>query len=88
MSNLDKIEQYQKRINNFLIDKLAELPVNDTKLLEAMRYGLLIGGKRMRPYLAYISGEMLGASHDDIDGIAAALEEGTLRWRAVEMNIS
>ena len=39
-----------------------------------MRYGLLIGGKRMRPYLAYITGEALGANLDDIDGIAAALE--------------
>ncbi|MCJ8320818.1 MAG: (2E,6E)-farnesyl diphosphate synthase [Colwellia sp.] len=74
MANLVNIEQYQLRINQFLENKLNQLPVNDAKLLEAMRYGLLIGGKRMRPYLAYISGEMLGASHDDIDGIAAALE--------------
>jgi farnesyl diphosphate synthase len=39
-----------------------------------MRYGLLIGGKRMRPYLAYVTGETLGASLTDIDGIAGALE--------------
>lgn len=74
MSNLVNLEQYQLRINQFLESKLNQLPVNDEKLLEAMRYGLLIGGKRMRPYLAYITGEMLGANNEDIDGIAAALE--------------
>jgi len=39
-----------------------------------MRYGLLIGGKRMRPYLSYITGISVGAKSEDIDGIAAALE--------------
>lgn len=74
MSNLLNIAAYQLRINNYLSEKLAQLPVNDHTLLEAMRYGLLIGGKRMRPYLAYITGDALGADINDIDGIAAALE--------------
>jgi farnesyl diphosphate synthase len=39
-----------------------------------MRYGLLIGGKRMRPYLAYITGEVTGADLNDIDAVAGALE--------------
>jgi len=43
-------------------------------LLEAMRYGLLIGGKRMRPYLAYITGAAVNADLKDIDAIACALE--------------
>lgn len=71
---LARLAHYQTRINNFLSQKLATLAVNDEKLLEAMRYSLLIGGKRMRPYLAYITGEALGAREDDIDGIASALE--------------
>ena len=74
MTTLGNIEQYQLRINKFLEVKLNQLIVNDVKLLEAMRYGLLIGGKRIRPYLAYITGETLGASLSDIDGVAAALE--------------
>ena len=74
MTKLVNLETYQTRINDFLLEKLAQLPPNDTRLLEAMRYGLLIGGKRMRPYLAYITGESLGAKQTDIDGIAAALE--------------
>lgn len=74
MSTLTDLALYQDRINQYLTEKLNHLPVNDEKLLAAMRYGLLIGGKRMRPYLAYITGDALGASLEDIDGIAAALE--------------
>lgn len=74
MTQLPNLEQYQQRINQFLSDKLTQLKTNDETLLEAMRYGLLIGGKRMRPYLAYTTGEMLGAKLSDIDAVAAALE--------------
>ena len=74
MTKLTDIAVVQTRIDNYLIDKLESLPINDEKLHAAMRYGLLIGGKRMRPYLAYITGESLNAKQSDIDGVAAALE--------------
>lgn len=74
MSKLTNHDVYQQRINDFLTLQLENLPVNDDKLHQAMRYGLLIGGKRMRPYLAYITGEALGASLADLDGVAGALE--------------
>jgi len=74
VSDLPHLARYQIRINHYLSNALDNLSVNDPKLLEAMRYGLLIGGKRMRPYLAYITGEAIGADLNDIDGIAAALE--------------
>lgn len=74
MSQLTNHDVFQKRIDNFLALKLDNLAINDEKLHQAMRYGLLIGGKRMRPYLAYTTGEVLGASLDDLDGIAGALE--------------
>jgi len=74
VSTLNQLTAYQARINDFLLAHLDQLAVNDPKLLEAMRYGLLIGGKRMRPYLAYITGNMLGAEESDIDAIAASLE--------------
>ena len=70
-ANLDDV---QTRIDSYLSEKLASLVVNDDRLLAAMRYGLLIGGKRMRPYLAYITGNALNAKQSDIDGVAAALE--------------
>ncbi len=74
MSKLDKLDYYQARINDYLANILDGLQVNDPQLLAAMRYGLLIGGKRMRPYLAYITGECIGANQSDLDGVAAALE--------------
>ena len=74
MIKLDNLEFFQVRTNQYLANKLDQLCVTDEKLLSAMRYGLLIGGKRMRPYLAYITGNTLSISNGDIDGIAAALE--------------
>ncbi|NMP32857.1 (2E,6E)-farnesyl diphosphate synthase [Thalassotalea sp. M1531] len=74
MPNLPQLENYQHRVNQLLSEKLDTLMVNDEKLLDAMRYGLLIGGKRMRPYLVYTTGQALGASMEDLDGIACALE--------------
>ncbi len=71
---LTNIAYYQSRIDQFLTQKLAEQVRNDQKLYEAMKYGLLIGGKRMRPYLAYITGEMLNLDANDIDVIAASIE--------------
>ena len=78
MSQLEHIDNYQQRINNFLAEKLTLLAnknaVYDKKLLAAMEYGLLIGGKRMRPYLAYITGEVFNVDLKNIDAIAGALE--------------
>jgi farnesyl diphosphate synthase len=74
VSNLDNHDFLQNRINVFLQKKLEQLTINDKKLHQAMSYGLLIGGKRIRPYLAYITGEALGVNINDLDGIAAALE--------------
>ena len=74
MNQLTHHAMYEKRINQFLSQQLSNLTINDTKLHQAMSYGLLNGGKRIRPYLAYITGETLGVALSDIDGIAGALE--------------
>ncbi len=74
MSQLAQLKSFQERVDQLLSDKLEQLPVSDEKLLAAMRYGLLIGGKRMRPYLAYITGQSLGADLNDIDAVACAIE--------------
>jgi farnesyl diphosphate synthase len=44
------------------------------KLHEAMRYTTLGGGKRVRPLLAYASGELFGASADAVARAACAVE--------------
>ncbi|OUS24107.1 geranyl transferase [Thalassotalea sp. 42_200_T64] len=74
MFQLENLATFQQRIDKFLKQKLAEIAINDQRLFDAMSYGLLIGGKRMRPYLTYVTAEMLELDLDDIDPIAAALE--------------
>ncbi len=78
LSQLHDLSQYQQRSNQFLEAQINALAsknsIHDKKLLAAMKYGLLIGGKRMRPYLVYITGESLGVDNAILDAIAGALE--------------
>ncbi len=55
-------------------EQLKLLNVNDEQLLAAMRYSSTNGGKRIRPFLVYEVGQMLGASLNDLDAPAAAIE--------------
>ncbi|MFT4178926.1 MAG: polyprenyl synthetase family protein [Thermomonas sp.] len=53
------------------------LPSPDTapqRLHAAMRHGVLNGGKRMRPLLAYATGTAFGANEDALDTAAVAVE--------------
>ena len=68
------LAEYQQRINGFLQTRLDDLPQVDERLHQAMSYALLLGGKRVRPFLVYATGTMLGASNDDLDWSAAAVE--------------
>ena len=43
-------------------------------LEEAMRYSLLAGGKRIRPVLALATARAVGAPHDQVLPLAAAIE--------------
>ena len=45
-----------------------------SRLLEAMRYATLGGGKRMRPLLVYAAGSALGVDFDALDAPACAVE--------------
>ncbi|MDN3378983.1 MULTISPECIES: (2E,6E)-farnesyl diphosphate synthase [unclassified Pseudoalteromonas] len=46
----------------------------EDSIKEATHYGILNGGKRIRPFLVYATGEMLGANKQDLDILAAAIE--------------
>ena len=70
----NSITRYQGRINDYLQQQINLLPTHDTQLAAAMEYGLLQGGKRIRPVIVYAVGEMLGVSLRDLDGPAAAIE--------------
>ncbi|GKX51081.1 (2E,6E)-farnesyl diphosphate synthase [Budvicia aquatica] len=62
------------RVDSALKQYIDALPFNQAPLVEAMRYGALLGGKRLRPFLVYATGEMLGLSLDNLDAPAAAIE--------------
>ena len=65
---------FAHRVNQQL-DRI--LPLEDaapTRLMQAARYAVLNGGKRIRPLLVYAIGEALGVRINHLDGAAAALE--------------
>ncbi|MDO6641153.1 MULTISPECIES: (2E,6E)-farnesyl diphosphate synthase [unclassified Shewanella] len=68
------IEQYQQRVNQVLATKLAQLDDAAPILKAAMTHGALLGGKRIRPFMVYSIGEMLGADLKQLDNAAAAIE--------------
>lgn len=49
-------------------------PAVEPRLEAAMRHGLLVGGKRLRPLLVYLAGQALGADDEALDAPAAAIE--------------
>ncbi|PDO84620.1 (2E,6E)-farnesyl diphosphate synthase [Kosakonia pseudosacchari] len=53
---------------------IAPLPFQNTPLVEAISYGALLGGKRLRPFLVYATGNMFGVSQQTLDAPAAAVE--------------
>lgn len=69
-----RVPLYQQRIEGVLARALDIEGGATPRLLEAMRYSTLAGGKRVRPVLVYATGEALGASLDILDCAAAAVE--------------
>ena len=70
----ENLPVYQQRVEQQLHNVLQQYQPTDPRLLQAMSYSLLLGGKRIRPFLVYSCGTMLGASLQDLDGPAAAIE--------------
>jgi len=70
----DLLLQAQTRVEQQLLARLGELGVADARLAQAMQYGLLNGGKRLRPFLAYATASALGGSWSQADASACALE--------------
>ncbi len=70
----EALTSLQKRNNQQLDHWLNHLPNQQLSLIKAMRYGLLLGGKRARPFLVYITGQMLGCRLEDLDTPASAIE--------------
>lgn len=68
----DLIQAYQERVNQAL--KIALPPINNSRLVDAMHYSVLNGGKRLRPILVYLSSE-LGKTETSIADTAACAVE-------------
>lgn len=68
------LSSYQSRNNRTINHWLDRLPLQSQSLVRAMRYSLLIGGKRARPCLVYITGRMLGCELAELDTPASAIE--------------
>ena len=52
------VEQANQALSRFI----APLPFQNTPVVETMQYGALLGGKRLRPFLVYATGQMFGVS--------------------------
>lgn len=68
------IEQHTRRIDQQLAQSLPHLSAGGERLLAAMRYSLLQGGKRIRPILAYAGAAAVGEITTCTDRAASALE--------------
>lgn len=66
--------KYRERVNNLLKNKIESLPSISPILKDAMKHGLLLGGKRVRPFLVYSTGLILGAKENILDYPACAIE--------------
>lgn len=65
-----QLHHYKTRVENQLSHYFNE----KNKLNHAMRYSVLNGGKRIRPALVYLTGELLGAPIEALDIPACAIE--------------
>ncbi len=68
------LDDGQKRIDRVLQQTVDQLDNSDPQLLDAMRYSLLSGGKRIRPILVYASAYALSDLNGATDSAACAVE--------------
>lgn len=68
------LQNRRERVNTVLDKYLPPADLDPAKLHTAMRYGVLEGGKRIRPLLVYATGEMLGVAPEVLDIPACCVE--------------
>lgn len=70
----EQLTRVRQRLDAQLSHALSQLSIADPRLADAMRYGVLNGGKRLRPFLAYATAQALGGCWAQADSAACALE--------------
>jgi farnesyl diphosphate synthase len=71
---MTKIESYLQRIEVALHTLLDQADIPAKRIKDAMHYTLFPGGKRLRPILVYLCGDVLNVNLDCLDVIAASIE--------------
>lgn len=74
MNLIENMQFCQERVNRYIKAYLDNLPLVAPKLRDAMSYGVLLGGKRVRPFLVYNVAQALGIDIELADAPAAAIE--------------
>ena len=69
-----RLAEYAHYTDERLIENLPQPQGPDARLVEAMRYSVMAGGKRFRPYLVFRSAEICGADREVAVHAACAVE--------------
>ncbi|MGP4123231.1 MAG: (2E,6E)-farnesyl diphosphate synthase [Sodalis sp. (in: enterobacteria)] len=68
------LEDSRQQVDAALEHYFYTLASQQARLIQAMRYGALLGGKRLRPFLVYQTGRLFGLTSDSLDAPASAIE--------------
>lgn len=74
MAKLTHFKHLQERCDQKLDQFLNIQQAPSSRLITAMRYAVFNGGKRLRPILTYVTGELLGVDLASLDSAACAIE--------------
>ena len=69
-----EMDECREKINKTLASMLPESDLAEAPLFDAMRYGVLNGGKRLRPFLVQQSAKLFGVDEFRARRVAAAIE--------------
>ena len=72
--NNQAIDNYLMHHEQVLRDLLNNVDIPAPRIKDAMAYSLFPGGKRLRPILVYLCGNMIDVNQPSLDIIAAAIE--------------
>ena len=70
----EKMDETVETVNKTVARLLPETDLPEDRLYEAMRYGVLNGGKRLRPFLVMQSSALFNVDPKRARRVAAALE--------------
>ncbi|CAM4098474.1 (2E,6E)-farnesyl diphosphate synthase [Pseudoalteromonas byunsanensis] len=70
----EQLQDTQERLATFIANYFAQPLDTDETVKAATYYSINNGGKRLRPFLVYATGNLFGAAIEDLDVAAAAIE--------------